>query len=61
MPILNQFRKESSSADIAVASTDLVQIASAAITQNKEMMVHSLTHPQTEKDQIIVDFASKHE
>lgn len=61
MPIPNELRNEPSGTEQAVASINLVQIASAAITRNKDMMVHSLTQPQTEKDQIIVDFASKHE
>ena len=61
MPTLNELRKESSGTDQTWASINLVQIASTAITDNKEMMIHILTDPQTEKDQIIVDFASSNE
>ncbi len=61
MPTLNELRKESSGTDQTWASINLVQIASTAITDNKDMMIHILTDPQTEKDQIIVDFAGNNE
>ncbi len=61
MPTLNELRKEFSDSDQTWVSINLIQIASTAITGNKEMMIHILTDPQTEKDQIIVDFASNNE
>ena len=61
MPTLNELRKEFSDSDQTWVSINLIQIASTAITGNKEMMIHILTNPQTEKDQIIVDFASNNE
>ena len=61
MTRFNQSGKALSGSNQAAASTTLVQIAGTAITHNTEMMRRTLTHPQTEKEQILVDFASIHE
>lgn len=61
MTTLNHSGKESSGANHAGASTTFVQIAGTAITHNPETMVHTLTHPETDKERIVADFSSNHE
>ncbi len=61
MSIQYDQRQESAHTAFTGVSENLVRIARTAITRNKDIMVHTLTHPETEKDRIIVDFASSNE